>query len=439
MFHSLVYGLVCVLFFAFPTESQAVSQRFTLKQAVEHALEANPSIEAKLYAIERASMAVREAQSAFLPTATLTANLSQLENSGGVGSTEDYSNQSNNIGIRLSLSLFAGFTHLNTVQKNMLSKDIEKANHNQARLELIGNIQLQFLQLLKAREDMKTVQDSKTRIETQLQAANAFVKVGMAPYLNVLQNEVEMTQVNQQEIRVLNSIRTAEVILNTYLGYNVDEKIDYVGDLKSFNGALEYDETEALNMALNNRPDLIIAQKSVDVAIEQAQITAGSYLPRVNMSFENSRAHKGYTDDAYLGSNYTRRYWSVGLNFSWDIFNGGSTTFRLLGERKALAGLRKEYENAMNNAKAGVIESLLTINAARELILVSRKGVEAATESYAMSNKRYNTHTGTITELLDAQLQLTQAEENYNSAVTEYHSARSRFFYNIGVENFDLQ
>ena len=58
---------------------------------------------------------------------------------------------------------------------------MEEARHRQAKLELIANVQLQFLQLLKAREDLKSAKESITRIETQLKAAEAFVKVGVAP------------------------------------------------------------------------------------------------------------------------------------------------------------------------------------------------------------------------------------------------------------------
>lgn len=422
-----------------PLNANAKTRSYTLKEAVEYALVANPSIESKLLAIERAQTGVGVAQSAFWPTVSLVGSWNKLKNSGGAGTVEDFSNWSRSRGVRVSLSLFAGFAHLNNVQKSLLSVDVEKSRHRQARLELIGNIQLQFLHLLKAREDMKTVQDSKKRIDTQLKAARAFVDVGMAPYLNVLQNEVELTKVNQQEIRVANSIRTSEVLLNKYLGYDTNVRIEYKGDLKDFSGVVGYTEEEAIHTSMYSRPDLIMAQKSVAVALKQSQITAGGYLPKVNVSYDNMRFKKEYSDEQYSRNDYTRSYWNIGMNFSWDVFDGGGTTFSFIGDRKALASLRKDYEDAMNGARADVIRSLLDINAAKELITASRKGMEAASESYDMANKRYQTSTGTITELLDAQLRLTQAEEDYSLALTEFHSARSRFFYNIGRENIGLE
>ena len=431
--------LVILFLLLLPLAAQAKAPSYTLQKAVEHALEANPTIEAKLLAIEKAQMDVLATGGNFLPKVTLMWNRGRLENTGAVGTTEDYSNKSLSKGLRVQLSLFAGFMHLNSLGKSLLQASMEEARHEQVRLELIGNVQLHFLELLKAREDMKTVKESKKRIETQLKAAKAFVDVGMAPQLNVLQNEVEMSKVQQQEIRVANTIRTTRAMLNKYLGYDARADVNYTGSLKDFNGSVNYSEEEAIDMAMRNRPDLIIAHKSVAMALKQSHITAGRYLPSVSAYYDNMRSSKVYTDEKTYSRDYARSYWGVGLNVSWDVFDGGQTTFTYIGDRKAAASLRKEYEDALASARVAVISALLDITAAKELITTSRKGVEAAQESYDMANRRYQTNVGTITEMLDAQVNLTKAEEDYSLALTEFHSARSKFFYNIGVENIGLK
>ena len=430
---------VFLVLLCLPLPAGAKTATYDLKQAVEYALEVNPSVESKLYALEKVRMDVGVAQSYMLPTVTLVSSLSKMTNSGGAGTSEDYSNKSRGSGIRVSQSLFAGFSHLNNLIRTMLAVDAEQARHRQAKLELITNVQLQFLNLLKSREDMKTVLDSKKRIITQLKAAEAFVKVGMAPYLNVLQNEVELSKVNQQEIRTQNAIRNAEVMLNRYLGYDTGDAISYVGDLRDFNGVVGYTEEEAIHTSMYSRPDLIIAQKSVAMAIKQSHATAGRYLPAVNLSYDSMRSKKDYSDYPYTNNDYSRSYWNIGVNVSWEIFAGGNTTFTYLGDKKQIASLRKAYEDTMAGARAEVIRALLDIQAAKELIAASRKGIEAASESYAMANRRYSTNTGTITELLDAQVRLTEAEVAYSLSLTEYHSARARFFYHIGKENTGLE
>lgn len=413
------------------------AKTYTLSQAVAKALEANPGLEAKQLAVEKSKMDVGVAQSYFWPKVSWVAGQSNLKNSGAVGSIDDVSNTSYTEGIKVSLSLFSGFAHLNNFQKSLLSVDLEKAKHQDAKLALIANMQLEFLGLLRSRDDIKIVQDSKKRIAMQLKAAKAFVEVGMAPYLNILQNEVEMTKVQQQEIRVLNTIKNHEVMLNKYMNYSPNEKITYTGNLKDLSGVVGYTEEQAINTAMFSRPDIIIAQKSIAVAFKQSYATAGRYLPTVSATFDNMKYKKEYDDRAF--KDYSRTYWSVGINFSWEFFDGGNTTFSYLSDKKRVESLKKEYEETMSTARAEVIRALLDIQAAKELIRVSRKGMEAAVESYAIANKRYITHTGTITELLDAQFKLTQSEADYSQALLEYHSARAKFFYNIGRENSTLE
>ena len=422
---------------AAPPAQAAQAENFTLEQAVEYALRVNPGVESKQLLLEQARLNVGVAQSTFWPRVTLTSNSNQLNNSGQIGSTDDLSSTYWSQGMRVSLSIFNGFIHWNNLMKSQLTVESEQARHQQARLELGANVQMQFLALLESRVALKTAEESVQRITAQLEASKSFVDVGMAPYLNVLQNEVDLAKAQQQVIRIRNDIRNAEVQLNKYLNFPPDKPITYKGDLKNFSGVINYTEEQAIKTALFSRPDLIMAQKSVAMAFKDMNMTLGGYLPRADVTYDNMNYAKNYEDKRY--KDYTRSYWAVGLSISWEIFSGGSTTFAALGDRKRVEAMRKGYEDAMSSARTEVIRALLDIAAAKELITVSRKALETAKESYGMANKRYMTHIGTITDLLDAQLKLTSAEDDANKALAEYHKARAKFFYNIGRENPGLQ
>lgn len=418
---------------------QGTAPSFTLEQAVLQAMKANPTIASKILALERARMDIGVAQSYFWPRISIVATTSRTENYEEVETYNSDNLTSSNWskGLRASLSLFAGFAHLNGLQKSRINADIEKARLQLARLELGCNVQLQFLELLRCRESLKTAQESVERIHTQLKAAEAFAKEGLAPWVNVLQNQAELARAQQQVIRVSNDIRNNEVQLNRYLGFTPNYRVHYTGHLRDYALRKDYSEEDAVRTALRQRPDLQVARKSVEVAYKDMHIDMAQFLPRLDATYDNMSVSKDYKDSQYEG--YTRRYWSAGLNFSWDVFSGGSSVFTSLSDMKKAKALQKDYEDALSSARADVIRSLLDMAAARDLISTSRKGVEAARESYDLANKRYMTSIGTITELLDAQVSLTQAEDDANQALAAYHSARARFFYNIGRENFGLK
>ncbi len=413
---------------------------FTMPQAVDRALSANATVQSKILTLEQARMNVGVAQSYFWPRVSVIAGHTNLQNNRDMASysSDDLSSKTWTKSVRVSWSVFAGFAHLNNLQKSLLQVDMEAARHRQARLELVSNVQLQFLALLQAREKLRTATDAVARIRKQLDAAEAFVRVDMAPYANVLQNRVELSRAEQEVIRCKNEIRNAEVQLNRYLGFLPHDRVDYRGRLQDFSLApVRLSEEQAINTALCSRPDLIMAQKSVAVAFKDMHARMGQYLPRVDITYDNARYSKDYDDRRY--KDYTRSYWSVGINASWEIFSGGETTFGTLGDRKRAQALRKDYEDAMGGARTEVIRARLDMAAARELITTTRYGVDAARENYAMAEKRYMTSIGTITDLVDAQTRLTEAERDASQALADYQSARARFFFHIGQENRDLK
>lgn len=433
----MIISRICIFvafFFAFLCDAQA--RDYTLEEAVSRGLEANPQLDARLKVLEGAQFSVGAARGYFLPTVSFVTTSSKLTNSGEVGSSDDLSRGNLSHGIRATQSIFSGFAIVNNYEKAKLSVILRESQHRQAGLDLIKSIQFEFLQLLKARKDMETVRASMSRIETQLAAAKAFVRVGMAPYLNVLQNEVEYARVKQDEIVARNAVRNHEVALNKFLGFDAEAKVNYVGDLYGYSGVIELREEDALREAFANRPDIEAANSNIQIAMKQYHIDIAKYLPKVSLQYDNMVASTDYKDDKY--KDYDRQYWALSLNVNWELFDGLTTTYTALADKKQVEALKREYENVVAEVRAEVIKSFLQVEATSDLIKAAKVALDAASESYAMANKRYQTGTGTITDLLDAQFKLTRAEADVNQALANFHAARSSLFYNLGRENRGL-
>lgn len=420
-------------------KSSVKGNTYTMAQAVEEALRANPDIDAKRLMLENAKMNIGVAQSYFWPRVSVVWSSNRMKNYEEVNTynSDNLSSYNWNKGLRINYPLFVGFAHLSGLQKSMLQSEMEQCRHQLACLELASNVQIQFLQLLKSREDLRAAKDSIKRLETQLASAEAFVEMDMAPYLNVLQNRTDLANAKQQLIRVQNDIRNSEVQLNRYLGKPDAENIRYVGNLKDISTHVGIKEADAIKESIANRPDLKIAAKSIEVAFKDMRIAMSQYLPRIDLNYDNMATSKDYDNGQYSG--YTRNYWSAGITFTWEIFSGGQTTFSTLAEKKRAESLRKSYEEAVNNARTELIRSMLDINAARDLITASNSGLKAAREGYDMAVTRYETDTGTITELLDAQLRLTEAQNASASALWQLQTARSRLNFYLARHNPGLK
>ena len=433
----MTVALLASLWYLFFPHHSALAVSYTLDSAIARALKANPSIEEKIQALESARMDVGVAQSYFWPRVSLVANRNKLRNSGAYGSTDELSNTNRSHGLRATLSLFAGFSHLNNLQRSMIEKDIAELQCRHAELELIANVQVQFFNLLQARRDLRYVKESIRRITTQLEAAQAFSDVGMAPYVNVLQNRVELSQAQEQLIATQNAVRTCEIQLNNFLGYSPEEKITYKGYLEDYPQKMDYTEDEALKLPPGIDRTCSLPKRALRPRKRPCSPRPGEALPQVDLTGDMMSSSRDYADRRY--TDYDRNYWSVGVNFTWMFFEGGRTAFGVMRDKKRVNGLEAAYRNTVSSAKTDVLKAMMDIQAAKEVHATAKQGLKAAEENYAMASNRYNTNVGTITELLDAQTRLTEAEVRTSKSLADFQIARVRLFYNIGVKNTGLR
>lgn len=440
LFHAQVQGwifLTSLVLLCYTVPAFGKQQVFTLDQAVQRGLEANPSLESRQKVLEQAELNIGTQRGAFLPTLSLFYTHQNFFHHGLSRTGDDVTKEQAYYGLRLTQPVFAGFGILNSFLRAKVQAAVEKERYRQSKLDLVFNIQSEFIKLLRDKRDLKTIHEAIMRLDTQLDASKAFYKVGMGPYLSVLRSNVDVEKAKREEINVKNSLKMHKTQLANYLSLPVDVDVDYEGSLEDYSMAYDKDQIQAIEQALKNRPDITAAKKNIEIGMKDSKITASQYFPKVNVQGEGGEVSTRYEQDRYDSGN--TQYLSISLNLTWDLFNGGSTTYKYLGDKKHIEALKKDFENTVETAKTEIIKSYLAIDDALKLIKVCSTTIDQAKEAYAMAKKRYDTQIGTITDLMDTQFQLTKAEGDYNQALAEFHLARAKLFYNVGEERPDLR
>lgn len=428
-----LFGLI-VFFWAGPVFSQ--QEIFTVEQAVTRGLQENPSLEARQKLLEQAKMNIKAQRGAFFPTLSSFYTHQNYWHHGLARTADDVTKEQQYYGLRITQPVFAGFGILNSFLRAKIQAAAEKERYRQSKLDLIFNIQSEFIKLLRDKRDLQTIHDAITRLEKQHEASEAFYKVGMGPYLSVLRSNVDLEKAKREEINIKNSMKAHKAQLANFLGLPVDKEVGYHGNLDDFSMVYDKDQGKAIAQALTNRPDIIAAKKNIEIAVKDSQITASQFFPKVNVQGEGGEVGTRYEQERY--GNGDTQYASVSINLTWDFFTGGSTTYKYIGDRRHVEALQKECKNTVESAKTEIIKSYIAIDNALKLIKVCSVTIQEAKEAYAMAQKRYDTQIGTITDLIDTQFQLTKAEGDYNQALAEFHLARAKLFYNVGEERLDL-
>ena len=92
---------------------------------------------------------------------------------------------------------------------------------------------------------------------------------------------------------------------------------------------------------------------------------------------------------------------------------------------------RFQAENALH---LQALTALDKMNKAVKQVEAARKSVELSEKAYSISSKRYENGAGTMIELQNASLAITQSRLSYHQAISEYLSAKADLEKLLGKE-----
>lgn len=421
------------------------AETYTMVRSIERALRVNPRMKAAESELRKADSDISMRRGDYFPTFSVQSYLEQIDNLYTKGSEDtDYIDQQGaGVTFRLSQPLFAGMTIFNAHQKAILSKKRIEAWQMQQENELVLEVQLYFLELLKAREDVRSLRESVKRLEMGVEAAEAFHGRRLAPYTHVLQAHVDLAEARQQLSQAENTVDTTGVRLNIILGFSAHRDIDYVGTLEKRQGWAKTFE-ESLDFAYTNRPELEVGQKGIELAEKDKKISLGRFLPRLNATVDYHIHDTDYdeTSENIFGQVVDRdrynEYWSAGIRLQWELGLGGQQYHQYRKAVHEIQLLRHNLAETRNRVTAEVRTYFMNLIEAEGRIDTMATAVDHAREGYEMAQQRFNVRMGTISELLDAQARLSRAEAGYNQAIADYLSSKARLYHAMGVENYSL-
>ncbi len=437
--------LACMSLFAvlilMPALKAGAREVIDLETAVKMGLERNQSLQAVRETLAGAEYGVKSARAAFGPRFKTSYSYTRLDehptarDPGPPPREIKDSRNVWNMNFNIYQPLFTGFNILSNFEKARLGSDQAGSQLDRAELELILEIQSTFLDLLTARESVRVAQDSLTRLNSQLKVSQSFYDVGLVPRLDVLQAQVDVAQAEQDLISAGNIVDTLTARMSMLLNLPLEQDVFYQGELEFMPFMLKFEECR--ERALSNRPDIFIADKSVQIALKDERITASSFYPQIGASFDYFRRGD---DPTVSGSKLQdKSEWRAGVQLEWTFFEWGRTYYAHKQAGQDIRRLMSEYEHLLKSVAFEVKSSYLNIEESRKRISVARQALEEARESFRMAQARYEAQVGTNTDVLDAQAKLSGAEANLIRANADYLKALAAIYNAMGQKNITLE
>ncbi len=434
--------LLSVLTLISPNKSSA-EMILDMEAAVRMGLERNQSLQAVREEVMGREYGIKSARGAFGPRLSTSYGYSRLDERPEIRTIDPATGQPNTmhgsrdlwvLNVNIQQPLFTGFNLLSTYQRSKLAHEQSQSQLNRAELELILEIQTSFLDLLAARQSVLVAEDSVTRLESHLEVSRSLFEVGLAPRLDVLRAQVDVSEAEQELIIAQNQVQTLEARLNMLLNLPWNQQVIYEGELQFLPYTLGLDESRRI--ALQRRPDIFIADKSIQIATKDERITASDFYPHIGANFDLIR--RGDDPTVSGGVLQDRKEWRAGVQLEWTIFEWGRTYYAWEQARQGTRQLMAEYQSLLQSVSFEVKADYLLIQESQNRITVARQGVEEARESFRMAEARYEAQVGTSTEVLDAQANLSRAEGSLIRAESDYLKALASLYRSMGEKNIDL-
>ena len=272
---------------------------------------------------------------------------------------------------------------------------------------------------------------------TVIDAVEDRLAVGLAtaPELLVARQELAKAEFDvQSRVAGIDDARST-LLVAIGLPANQPLEIQALGDLP-LPANLSLKVEEAINLAMENRPDLAAAVAEVRVAEAGVRFAEADFYPTVTFDgsagWEQFYANTSVNRGSLVPEQYGAPIWNIGLNGNWILFEGFSLRNNLRQARALRRQAQAELETLRIRAIGEVWDSYNDYLAAQRQYDVGVALVESSRESYEAMLATYEVGLATITQLVAAEKELAESLSTLVDTRSFLLTSSARVSYAIG-------
>ena len=304
--------------------------------------------------------------------------------------------------------------------------------------QVIATVRTQFYDVLLDRALVEVQEESVRLLESQLKDQQSRYEAGTVPSFNVLQAQVQLSNQIPVLIKAKNTYLISQLNISKTLGVPYDTWHPGKSSINAA-GVLTYQERpvnkdESILFAKEHRSSLKIQRQNILIQLQGIKIALAGYQPQISANagweFHNTPV-TNQLDQVVNG-------WFFGATGNWAIFDGLATYGNVKQAKAQLETAKVSYDDGVLQVELEVQQALANLQEAKETFMSQTKNVEQALEALRLSQERLNAGAGTQLDVLNAQVQLTQARTNKLQALRDYDVALAQLDYVTGADTVYL-
>ena len=402
-----------------------------LETAKSIALKQNPGVKLAREGVKKLDATVTEARSGLFPSVSAFSSLQHawelptiVIDFPGVGRQAFKMGSENTVasGINISQPLFTGGAIWTGYRMSMLSREIAHANLKSVEQNTVYQVTNAYYGVLFAKSAVAVAKQALESAEENLLQVTKFYNAGKSSRFDVLRAEVQMANFKPMVVSSTNQLKLAESGLRLVLGMENDKDFNYTEELRFDTSDLtEKNLDELIEIALQERPEVIILNNQKKMALRQLTLARSSFMP--SLLFGTNYQYQGLRDDFEFTKDDFYKSFNSTLSISIPLFNGFKNSANIQKARIGITESNHQEESLNNAIRVEVKTAFYKIKEAKENVLTQQKTIEQAEEALKLANLMYSEGSSTQLDVLNANLALNQAKMNYTKSLFEYNVA----------------
>lgn len=410
----------------------------TLDKAIEIALAENPTIKVADKEIELKKIADQEAWQTLLPEVSVNGSLQHTilaavmklnDNEFKMG--KDGTNTVAGVAT-LNMPLFAPAVYQTmSLTKTDIKLAQEKARSS--RLDLVNQVTKAYYQMLLAQDSYKVMEQSYNISKENYDIVNAKYKQGAVSEYDQISAEVQMRGMSSSLVSTETALSLAQLQLKVLMGITADVKLNINDKLENYEQNLVLANVANNESALENNSAIKQIELNRELLEKSRKILKTGFMPTVG--FQLTGQYQSLYNNNFNLFDYS---WSPSASFALSvtvpIFKASNFT-KLKSNKIQISTLEdtrintvRQLNMAMDSYAKNMASSIAQVNS-------NKQAVEQANKAVSIASKRYEIGGGTILELNQSEVALTQAKLTYNQSIYNYLTNKADLDYTLGREN----
>ncbi|MBQ1177443.1 MAG: TolC family protein [Bacteroidaceae bacterium] len=399
--------------------------RLTLDQAIEIALNDNPTIEVAEQTIELKKISDKETVMGLLPEASLSGaytrtikkqTMVMMGQKIEIGIPNQYQG-----GVTLSLPVFAPALYKSMkLTKTDVALAVEQARAS--RQDLVNQVTKAFYQMLLAQDSYAVLEKSFAQAEANYNIVKAKFEQGRVSEYDKISAEVQMRNLQPSVISARNAVELSRLQLIVLM--NIDPEVEFVldGNLADYEEAVFAGVLTADSTSLKNNTSLLQMDMNTRMLQQSLSINKQNFAPIVALQF--NYMYTCMANDFKFKDYEWNPYSNVSLSVSVPLFKYSNFS----AMKKTNIQISQLMKNRDYTARQLAMQQQSYLNsmaASAEQVASNKEAITQAQKGRDIAEKLYEVGRGTVLELNSAEVALTQARLTYAQSIYDYLTAKA--------------